>query len=268
MTQTTDVISRALSDDDLNGAVGAAVATVKSRPRDFEARMLLAELAVLAGDLGRAETQAKLAGQNAPDKALGLGVFRQHLRGIQARNAWWEDGALPVFPEGPSALSNLALKMNVALRSGDGDSARALLHQLDDERGAQNVIWDGLAFDTFRDLDDRLPHALEVVTAGGNYMWLEFDTLSEVRFEPVTRPLDLAYRRARVTLTNASAADLRIPAIYPAPEGAAQSLGRITDFSEGPGGLIFGHGQRGWLVGDDMQTCATATTLHFEEGDA
>lgn len=247
-------ISNALDTDDIDAAVDQATQAVKAAPLDFEARLLLAELSVVAGDLERAETHAKMAARNAPQHAMGLSVFRQHLRGMEARREWWLNGAVPVFPSGPSELSNLALAVNVALREADTEGAKRNLDALEQKRGTQPVNIDGVACEDFRDLDDRLPHALEVVTAGGNYMWLDLKELTEIAFTAARRPLDMAYRSARITMANGSAADVLIPAIYPDPAGAAQSLGRVTEFEEVGGGLVKALGQRAWLAGDEMKS--------------
>ena len=95
---TADTIAGLLANDDLDAGIASAAGAVKNRPQDPKARMVLAELCVLAGDLERAETHAKLAARAAPDDAVGLGVFRQHLRGLHARDQWWQDGAVPAFP--------------------------------------------------------------------------------------------------------------------------------------------------------------------------
>ncbi|RVV98305.1 nitrogen fixation protein [Mesobaculum littorinae] len=277
MTLAQDLKS-ALSQDDLAAARGLAAARVKTHPRDVEARMFLAELCVIAGELDRAETHAKLAATAAPDAAVGLGVFRQHLRALHARDAWWTQGALPTFPTGPSALSALALRLNIALRDEDGAAAAKALAALDDLRGEQPVVYDGTEAGDLRDLDDRLPHAIEALSAGGHYLWLDFAQISELAFHPASRPIDMVLRRARVTLQDGSAADIRVPAIYPEPRGGTSApnapasaapadialrLGRGTDFLDLPGGLTGARGLRCWLAGDRVLTCHEAQTLGF-----
>ncbi|WP_299969558.1 type VI secretion system accessory protein TagJ [uncultured Roseobacter sp.] len=258
-----DDIAAALAEDDPQAASALATAQVKKSPQDAEARMFLAELSILLGDLSRAETQARLAATAAPDAMLGIGIFRQHLRALHARDAWWQSGALPTFPNGPSALSTLALRLNVALRETDGAAARTALHTLEDQRGAQPGTWNGTPVADLRDLDDRLPHAIEALTGGGHYLWLDFADLAELTFGPATRPLDTVLPRARVRLRDGSAADIRLPAIYPAPMSAAEQLGRTTDFDEPAEGVTTARGQRCWLAGDDIASCLETRTLTF-----
>ncbi|NJM84524.1 MAG: nitrogen fixation protein, partial [Tabrizicola sp.] len=112
-------IAQHLSADRLDTALAEAAAALKARPQDTGLRMLLAELCVLGGDLERAETQAKIAQRAASDEAVGIGLFRQYLRGLHARAAWWRDGALPDFPGDPTACDREAIALNVALRAGE-----------------------------------------------------------------------------------------------------------------------------------------------------
>jgi type VI secretion system protein ImpE len=261
-------ISVLLSEGALDAAVAAAATAVTAKPQDGQMRVLLAELCVLAGDLQRAETHAKVASRLSPDEAVGFGVFRQHLRGLHARNQWWQAGAVPTFPAGATQLDELALKLNVALLAGDSHSARAALDSLDEARGARPAHWNGTPVDDLRDLDDRLPHAVEAVTAGGSYLWLDMALIGDITFQPVQRPLDLGYRRARVTLTDGAAADLLIPATYHGSAAPEYLLARQTDFEEQPGGLTTAKGQRAYLAGDDMVGLLDAETILFGGADS
>lgn len=265
---TTATILSSLDKDDLGAAIVAATQEVKTTPQNAGARLRLAELSVLAGDLDRAETHAKLAARLAPGDAVGLGLFRQYLRGLHARQQWWAAGAVPAFPGGMTGCDRLALALNVALRAEDFGAARAALDALETARGERPALWNGQPVEDLRDLDDRLPHAFEAVTAGGNYLWLDFALVRDVIFQTPVRPFDLAFRRARVTLRDGSAADLLVPAIYPSPVEDAQRLARRTDFVELPDGLTIAQGQRAYLAGEALAGLLDAETIRFTgEGD-
>lgn len=255
-----------LNSDALEDAEAAAIADVKARPQDADARVLLAALSVLQGDLKRAETHATMAARLSPDDAVGLGLFRQHLRGLLAREAWWRDGAAPVFPGGPTVADQAAVALNVALRDGDAAATETALEAVEAARGTHPGGWNGQPVEDLRELDDRMPHAVEAVTAGGNYLWIDMARIASIGFRPVASPLDLALRPARVLLTDGAEADLALPAIYPGPATPAQRLGRETDFIE-TCGLMIGQGQRAWLAGDDMQGFLSAQEITFEVRD-
>ncbi|MDO5528031.1 MAG: type VI secretion system accessory protein TagJ [Paracoccus sp. (in: a-proteobacteria)] len=262
----TSEIAKLLKEDNLADAARAAASAVKARPQDSGARTLLAALSVLQGDLARAETQASMAAKFAPDEALALGLFRQHLRGLHARDEWWKSGAVPGFPGGATEADREAVALNIALREGDGAGARDTLARLEDVRGARGGQWNECAADDLRDLDDRLPHAIEAISPGGHYLWIDTAKIARIAFRPVAGPLDLALRAARVTLSDGAEADLMLPAIYPAPESPALQLGRRTEFTESCG-LTIGHGQRAYLAGDEMEGFLSAETISFEGKD-
>ncbi|MFV0474090.1 MAG: type VI secretion system accessory protein TagJ [Pikeienuella sp.] len=255
-----------LANDDLDGALAAAAARVKAAPQDAPARLLMAMASAVDGDLDKAETHAKLASRISPADSVGIGVFRSHLRGLYARDQWWSEGAAPEFPMGMTICDELALKLNVALRAGDAAAAAAALEELEGARGQRPAIWNGNPVEDLRDLDDRLPHAFEIVTGGGAYLWLDFSLVREMAFQPPSSLFDLACRRARVTLTDDSAADVLVMAACPGAMDAAHKLARRTDFEEVAGGLTIAKGQRAYLAGDDMVGLLAAETIRFEGG--
>lgn len=256
-----------IAHDDLDGALAAAAARVKAAPQDAPARLLLAMACVLAGDLDKADAHSKLAARLSPADSVGIGVFRRHLRGLYARDQWWRMGAAPEFPMGMTFCDELALKLNVALRAGDAAATASALDALEEARGQRPAIWNGAPVEDFRDLDDRLPHAFEIVTAGGSYLWLDFSLVREIAFEPPASLFDLACRRARVVLTDESAADVLVMATCPEAEEAAHRLARRTDFEEVAGGLTVAKGQRAYLAGEEMVGLLAAETIRFEGGD-
>ncbi|QBF32474.1 type VI secretion system accessory protein TagJ [Thalassococcus sp. S3] len=263
MTQTT-TLTDLLSNDDLDQALSLAAGRVKYQPKSTARRMEFAQLLVLGGELERADTQARLAQQFDPASAPSLTPFRQYLRGLEARERWWSEGALPDFPLGATQADKLALALNVAIRTGATETeVRRAGAELEAVRLACPVVWNSTEHADLRDLDDRLPHALEAITSGGRYLWIDFTKFSEVTFAPVSAPLDLTLRSARVSLKDGSSADLLIPAIYDAPRMPAEHLARQTDFEDLPGGLTRAFGQRAFLVEDGMAPILEAETWLF-----
>ncbi|RWX81496.1 nitrogen fixation protein [Neorhizobium lilium] len=246
-------IAQSLSDNALDEAIGEAKAYLKAKPSDQEARHLYIDLLVLAGDYERADTQCSLAVTFAPDATMGFVLLRNELRAMAARDAWFETGAVPEFPQGPSDLDKRAIRLGIAHRSGDATEAASSLVEFEEARGERPLIWNGSPVSDFRDLDDRTPHALEVIMAGGAYLWVDFTKIAALSVEPVARPRDLAFRRAELSLVDGAVAPVLLPAIY---HGTGQDsklrLGRETEWIEEPTGLTTGRGQRCFLAGDDV----------------
>ena len=255
-------VSALLSDDALQTATEEAKAHVKANPQDKEGRFLLIDLLVLIGDYERADRQVTLAATFSPNDAMGLSLLRNELRGMFARDAWFTSGAIPAFPGGPTACDQAAVRLNIADREGDGSEARRALDAIEELRGQRPMSWNDRAVDDFRDLDDRIPHALEVITTGGAYLWIDYARLASLKLEPIARPRDLAFRRAELKLVDGAVASVLIPAIYPDTRGEdGYRLGRQTDWIEKQTGLTIGLGQRSLLVGDVLAGFHETVTL-------
>ncbi|OCJ65982.1 nitrogen fixation protein [Agrobacterium tumefaciens] len=247
-----DEISRLLDDNQLQDAIELARDHVKTRPTDKDGRHFYIDLLVLAGDYEKADAQCNLAATFSPQDSVGFSLFRHQLRAMAARNAWFESGAVPDFPGGPSELDQLAIRANIAARSGDVEGAKDALNELDEKRGNVPIGHDGKSAGDIRDLDDRVPHALEVLTNGGRYLWIDYGRIESLSIAPMSRPRDLAFRGAELTLRDGAVASVLLPAIYHgAGDDVGLLLGRETHWSEGEP-LITGLGQRCLLIGDDV----------------
>lgn len=255
-------IAQSLSNDALDEALEEAKMHLKAKPSDQEARHLYIDLLVLTGDYERADNQCSLAVTFAPDATMGFSLLRNELRAMAARNAWYESGAVPEFPQGPSELDKLAVKLGIAHRNQDAEDARSALNALEASRGERALVWNGKPVSDFRDLDDRTPHALEVIMTGGAYLWVDFAKIASLSLEPIARPRDLAFRRAELSLIDGAVAPVLLPAIYhgsgPDPK---LTLGRETEWVEEPTGLTTGRGQRCFLAGDELVSMHDTTSL-------
>lgn len=264
----TDV-AECLSRDELEDALSAAASQVKAFPKDTAPRQTLAELAIVAEDLERAETHLKIAATLDLTGAVGLQLMRSYLRGMHARQKWFTCGALPSFPNGPTTADQHAVKLQIALRNGETDAAKAALAALEEARPILSGAWNTNEVSDVRDLDDRFQHALEAVTSGGSYLWIDLSMIAQITFERPSRALDLAWRKARVTLHDGSAADVLVPTIYPGADAADLMLGRRTDWMETHGGVVIGLGQRAMLAGNEMHGLLDAEEIRLDsiEGD-
>lgn len=246
-------IAQSLSNNALEDALDLAKARLKTNPSDQEARHLYIDLLVLAGDYERADNQCSLAVTFAPDATMGFALLRNELRGMAARDAWYQGGAVPEFPQGPSDLDKLGIKLGIAHRLQDVADTTAALAALDNVRGERPMLWNGKRVSDFRDLDDRTPHALEVIMTGGAYLWIDFAKIAALTIEPIARPRDLAFRRAELSLIDGAIAHVLLPAIYHGTTTeAVLKLGRETDWVDEPTGITTGRGQRCFLAGDEL----------------
>lgn len=246
-------IARLLGENALGDATEAAKARLKTNPSDQTARHLYIDLLVIAGEYERADSQCSLAATFAPEATMGFALLRHELRGMASRAAWFESGAVPEFPQGPSELDRLAVSLGIAERSGQSGEASSELAAMENLRGERPFMWNGRHVSDLRDLDDRIPHALEVIMSGGAYLWVDFAKIASLSVEPVSRPRDLAFRRAELSLADGAVASVLLPAIYHGTGSDPKLLlGRETEWVEEPAGIVTGRGQRCFLAGDDL----------------
>jgi type VI secretion system protein ImpE len=255
-------IARLLADDALTDALEAAKAHLKTNPSDKEARHIYIDLLIVQGDYERADAQSALAMTLTGEDLVGFALLRNQLRGMAARDAWFTTGAVPEFPQGPSELDKATLKLNIAHRSALREESTAALSALEQVRGERPMVWNGKSVADFRDLDDRIPHAFEVIMSGGAYLWIDFAKIASVALEPIARPRDLAFRRAELALIDGATASVLLPAIYHGSSGNERLLlGRETRWVDEDTGITTGRGQRCFLAGDDFISFHEAETI-------
>jgi type VI secretion system protein ImpE len=248
-----------LSAGRLADALVQSAAAVKANPNRQETRLIHAELCVLSGDLEKADLHARFAQRMAVGAAAAtIGVFRHVLRGLDARGHWWREGAVPMFPGGPTAADRAALTLNIALRDGEADAAAQAAEVLAAARGAVSARWNGADIADLRDLDDRLPHAFEVISSGGQYLWVDIARVSRLDLAPPKRPFDLCCRAARLHMRDGGVADVWMPAVYPDPAEDDERLARSTAFAPLIAGLMRGSGQRLFLADGGAEAEALA----------
>lgn len=249
----------------LADAIAAAQATLRAAPMNLDARILLAELLIFAGNLQRADTLMDAATAIDPTTSLVAAEFRQLLRAETARQQLFSDGRVPEFLGEPTEAQRLQLAAVVALRAGHDAEAAACMQQAEQIRPRTPGLHGVTAFDDFRDADDLLGGSFEVLTATGKYFWIATERVISATFHPPVRARDLIWRRVSMTVADGPEGDVYMPAIYAGPgeQTDAQRLGRETDWRDGEGGSVRGVGQRVFLAGEDGIDAMALGTLRF-----
>lgn len=99
-------------------AVAAATAEVRGRPTDVQARLFLAELLCFSGELERADKQLDVIVDQDTSLAVGVALFRQLIRGEQARRQFFSEGRVPEFLDQPPDRIQLQLQARRCFRPG------------------------------------------------------------------------------------------------------------------------------------------------------
>ena len=263
-------IGDAFQAGDLTAAIAAATAGVKAAPRDAGARWLLSEMLLFAGEVERADRTLDSVIENEPSPAVL--EFRRLLRAEVVRRQVFGEGRVPKF-QGDEATpaQTAAMRAVTLLRLGDAAGAAAAAAEAEERRPrapGQARAPDGtvLEFDDLRDADDLFSPHFEVLTAGGDYMWVPVERLQSLSFEPARRPRDLFWRRTNLALKDGTEGLVFIPAVYLWTDPgtpASLKLGRETDWPDAGDGPVRGLGQRLLLAGEEALPLAEAGTLSF-----
>ena len=249
----------------LADAIGAAQAKLRQSPANLDARVLLAELLVFAGNLERADVIIDAASAIDPTTVLVAAEFRQLIRAETARRQLFRDGRVPEFLSGPTAAQRLQLAALVALRAGDEPEAARLAELAEATRPRVPGSSGETIFDDFRDVDDLLGGSFEVLTSTGKYFWIATERVISAEFHAPRRVRDLIWRRVSMSVADGPEGDVYMPTTYVAddPVTDAQRLGRETDWREAESGLVRGVGQRLFLAGDEGIDSMALATLRF-----
>jgi type VI secretion system protein ImpE len=255
---------------DLPGAIAAVTAQVRASPREAGLRWLLSELQLYAGDIERADRALDSVIEDTPSPPVL--EFRRLLRAEEVRRQVFREGRLPKF-QGDEATPAQTAAMQALTLARLGDAAGAAQAAAEAEAlrprtPGTATLADGTSFDfdDLRDADDIFAPMFEVLTSGGDYMWVPVERLGSLAFDAARRPRDLYWRRTQLTLKDGTEGLVFVPAIYPWTDAATPmplKLGRETDWPEPGAGPVRGLGQRVLLVGEEAVALADAASLTF-----
>ncbi len=240
---------------DLSGWIADLAAGVKAAPSDAGARLALAQALMARGELERADTHLDLAMGADPEWTPKASLVRHLLRALKAREEVFAEGRAPELLAEPSPYLTAMLKANAALREGDGAAAADLFEEAEALRPAVAGEKDGVAFDEFRDLDDRTAGLLEVATSNGKYFWIDVAAIETLSIKPATGFRDTILRQVELDVRGGPTGVVFVPTIYWSASEAlddAERLGRTTSWIERERPPVIGVGRRCVLIGEEV----------------
>lgn len=252
----------------LTNAVDAAIKDVKANPADVAKRSFLSELACFTDNLERADKQLDVLETQDPKSAIGVSLFRQLIRGEQARREFYSEGRVPGFLDQPTEAQKLGLQASIEIREGRLEDASKLLSQAEEARPKLQGTCDGEPFDDFRDLDDLLLSSIEVLTSTGKYFWIPIERIESMEFNPPQFPRDLLWARVHVVVSDGPDGEVYLPTLYAESyldEDDRVRLGRVTDWRGEEGQPVRGFGQRTFLVGEEAKPILELKTIEFKQ---
>jgi type VI secretion system protein ImpE len=254
----------------LDAALEAQTQEVKANPADATARIFLFELLCFAGQWDRAEKQVDVLASESAQTALAVGVYKANVAAEKQRAKLYREGAAPHFLNEPPAYVDSQVEAIRKLASGDAAGARELLDRAEEQRPACAGTWNGKPFSDFRDYDDAVGGALELIVKD-KYAWLPFEQIRSITMRPPSKLRDLLWIPTRVEALDGTIGEVFVPALYAGSSASSDDsarLGRMTNWKEIGDGLYAGEGLRLFLVDDADQPVLEARTIQFQADTA
>lgn len=237
----------ALRSGDLDGALSALQAEIRSRPQDKNLRVFLFQLQAVRGDWAKAAKQLDVLVEMDAQFALLAQTCRALLAAEATRARIFAGTTSPsLLGEPPPWAAKLA---EALVQDGEGRhaAAAALREAAFAEATALPGRLDGRPFAWLADADPRLGPILEAVV-DARYLWIPFERIARISFEPVTDLRDLVWLPAQFTWDNQGEAVGFVPTRYVGSEISTDSavrLARTTEWrSPAPDVAAHGLGQR------------------------
>lgn len=250
----------------LNAAVEAAIQAVKQKPTDFQARTFLFELSLFSGDWDRAERQLDAIGQMDVNAMIGAQIYKQAIEAERKRARFFSQSLKPEFmTDAPDYVYGL-LTANNRLREGAAAEARQILDQVEEQRPAISCRINGAQKEDLRDYNDLTMCVLEAFV-NDSYLWIPFEQIVKIEFEPRKSLRDLFWRQAKIETLNGSNGEFLIPALYAdswKSENDEVRLGRFTDWRDLGDEIFFGEGQKLFFVEGEAKAILDFDSIEFD----
>jgi len=211
----------------LNEAVQALSAELRDNPTDTQRRIFLFELLCFAGDYDRADKHLNFLSGQSPQAQMGAVLYMSSLHAERLRHKLFEEKDFPYVPI--------------------------------DESKARGGMLNGAPFDSIEDSDPRIGARLELFAAGA-YLWIPFEHIERIEFQPPKRVRELLWRPALVktgpAFKDKELGEVMVPVLSPFSWKNSDNnvkLGRATVWETPEGGDPIPYGQKTYLVdGEDI----------------
>jgi len=245
-----------LSSGNLQESYSELTAEIRKNPSDVKRRIFLFQLLCIRGEWKRAVTQLKVIGEMDASALPMVQTYREVLVCEKYREAVFAGRKAPLVFGAPEQWVALLIEALKLLAEGEPEAAAALRNEAFELAPATGGQADGKAFNWIADADMRLGPVLEVIM-NGQYYWVPFATVSQLKFEEPGDLRDQVWTPVEITFANGGQSVGFIPSRYP---GTAETgddalmLARKTDWQDAGGETFVGVGQR--LFASDAEDLA------------
>ena len=249
----------------LNGAVEAALNSVKSNPTDEKGRTFLFELSCFSGDWERAERQLDVIGHQDVKAMVGSLIFKQNFYAERNRMRYFSDGLKPEFLAPPPPYIEDLLSANNRVREGNMEEARRILDKVEEERPAFACKVNGQEKEDFRDYNDLTMCVFEAILKE-TYVWLPMEQITKIEFFEPKSLRDLYWIQTKVEMNNGLGGEMFLPSLYVnswKSEDDQVRLGRKTDWRDVGEEVYIGEGLREFFTEGEAKSILELKEIEF-----
>jgi type VI secretion system protein ImpE len=211
----------------LNEAIESLSAELRDNPTDAQRRTFLFELLCFAGDYDRADKHLNFLSGQSSQAQMGAVLYMSALHAERLRHKLFAESDFPTAPV--------------------------------DESKARGGTWNGQPFESIEDSDPRIGARLELFAAGA-YLWIPFEHIEVMEFQPPKRVRELLWRPALVrtgpAFKDKELGEVMVPVLSPFSwknKDDQVKLGRATVWETPEGGDPLPQGQKTYLIdGEDI----------------
>lgn len=235
-----------LANGQLDEALRALSAEVRSRPADAALRVFLFQLLAVHGDWERAGHQLKVAAELDAGNAPMATAYAFALRGELERDAVLAGAKSPLLAGEPAAWHTSLLLSLHALTERRVTAALELRAAAFDAAETVAGTIDGEPFDWLADADPRFGPCLELILKSG-YVWVPFSQLRSLTFDAPADLRDKIWAPVRIVWLSGAESVGFVPCRYAGSErsGIADlALAAGTSWTEHGEDCFTGRGQR------------------------
>ena len=237
----------------LNEALAALEDEIRNDPTNAKLRVFLFQLLAVLGDWERALTQLNVAAELDAMNLLMAQVCRTAISCEVFRAEIFAGKRSPLIFGEPDEWVAWLVQANQMIAEGKYEASQTLRDRAFEAAPAVPGSVDGRRFQWIADADSRFGPVLEAII-DGNYYWVPFTAIKQIRIEKPTDLRDTVWIPAQFTWVNGGEATGLMPTRYPdseANEDNAIRLARKTEWIEQPGGVNLGLGQRMFATDED-----------------
>ena len=230
----------------LNEAIQSLSAELRENPSDAKRRTFLFELLCFAGDYERADKHLNLLADVSGEAKMGAVLYMSAMHGERIRHKTFADKDFPTTPIDETKLRG----GTVTLTNGETKT-----------------------FDWMEDSDPRIGARFELFAAGA-YLWIGFEHIDSLEFQPVTKLRDLLWRPAFLktgsSFKGTEIGEVLVPALFVFSHKSADDqvrLGRSTIWDT-TGEDPIPYGQKTFLIDDEDYSIMELQTVTFNQDPA